>query len=328
MSPFGTVPLLVLTGFVGAGRTTLLARWLAEPGFADTGVVANDLGELTIDAHLLGGYRGTLRAVTGGCACCTASERFLAALESLALERRRRGHAGGRVMVETAGLADPASILERVARLPDEYALHGIVAVVDAVEGVHWLEARCEARAQAIAADAIVVTRADLASGAGIAALRAELARLNPDAAIFTSEGVCDPHEVWNAVAAAPERELRHLRAVLEGRGADTDSAESDALQAHTLRLDAPVELSGFCVRLAAFLDEQGANVLRVKGLVAAQGRRGPAVIQALSRSLQPVRTLRKWPGGVESGLVVVGRDLEPQALRALAHSGALAGKA
>ncbi len=312
------LPLLLLTGFVGAGRTTLLARWLADPEFADAAVLANEPGAIPVDAALLGGARPA-RAIAGGCACCTARAALVSELGALALDRHDRGRAIGRVVIEASGTADPAALVDAIASLRDHFALHGVVAVVDALHGMRWLATRGEARAQVLAADAIVVTRIDVADDRAVAQLRAEVAALNPDAAIFgCALGACDAREVWDAAAIAPGRALRHMRAALEGAGAER---AHDALRAHTLRFAGPVELSGFCVRLAAFLDAHGADVVRVKGLLAVQGRRGPAVIQALPGSLQPVRTLREWPAGTTSAVVVIGHALDADALGVLART-------
>jgi G3E family GTPase len=95
-------------------------------------------------------------------------------------------------------------------------------------------------------------------------------------------------------------------------------SMHGDAIGVHTVRLERDVELSGYCVRLASFLEAHGDAVLRVKGLVGVRGRRGPAVIQAVRGRLHPVRTLKAWPPEAAPGaLVIVARGLEAATVRA-----------
>jgi len=301
----GPVPVLLVGGALGAGKTTLVARWIAEPGFAASAVLLSELGEGTIDAHLVGGYAGATRTVDGG-----ARGALARGLESLAAAGAPHFE---RVLVELAGTAHPLPVLEEIAgdaALRERFPLHGLAAVIDATEGVGALD-DAPTRACAAAADVLVVAKTEHADGAAIERLAAGLARVNPHAQTVhvTPEGA-HAQDVWDAAAAAPGRALRHLEALVDGGGAHD-------LEVHTLHL-APVELSGFCMRLAAFLEARPGTVLRVKGLVGVKGRKGPAVIQAVGRSLHPVRTLKEWPAGAAPGtLRVVARGLDGRSLRA-----------
>lgn len=264
------IPLLLVTGSPGAGKTTLLGHLLADPDFHDTSVLANGLDEIGLDRHLL--EERARRAPQPGL----------------------RGHE--RAVLEAPGLVHPQPILADLAA-DARFRLQGIVTVVDALEGPQRLEARAEARAQAAVADALVIAKTDLAAEDDVQRLAAALAKLNPDAQILRTPA--DAREVWDAAGCAPGREVRHLRSAL-GEQADSHA------HAFTVRFAHPVELSGFCARLASFLDAHAEQVLRVKGLVAAEGRHGPAVIQAVGRKLYPVRTLKKWPAGVEGSVLLV----------------------
>jgi len=116
-----TVPVTVVTGFLGAGKTTLVNRWLGEaPGMA---VVVNELGRVGVDAELLAERARTLVEIAGGCVCCTTQTELVRALEALA----RRSPP--RILVETSGAASPAGVLRAIAR--GAY-LDGVVTVVDA----------------------------------------------------------------------------------------------------------------------------------------------------------------------------------------------------
>ena len=312
MGPALPVPVLLLAGSPGAGKTALLARWIAEPDFADTAVLVNEPGDAAIDAHLFGGLAAATRTLAGGCACCAARRDLPAALE--ALGGGRAAPRFERVVVELAGLAHPAPVLERLAEpgVRERYPLHGLATVVDATTGVHALENR-EARLRVAAADVLVLAKGDLVDAAELSRLAHRLVKVNPHAQIAGLDGrPPGAGEVWAAARSASGRELRRLEASV------TAGSDHEGVRAHTLAVDAPLELSGFCMRLAAFLQREGERVLRVKGLVAIEGRRGPAVIQALDGALQPVRTLKEWPAGAAPGaLVVIGRGLDEAAIRA-----------
>jgi G3E family GTPase len=319
------VPVLLVAGAPGAGKSSLVARWLEEPGFANAAVVVNELGEASLDAHLVRAVVGHTHAVEGGCACCTARRALAGALAALG-ERSGAPHAE-RVVVELAGTAHPLPVLEDLAsepRLAGRFALHGVVTVVDGEAGLATLEGS-EAHAQVAAADALVISKAESLAPADGTRLAARLARINPDASIFPSPGDgAEGYLLWDAVAGAPGREVRHLEAALAAGPEGDEPHESLAamhgagIGVHTVRLERNVELSEYCVRLASFLEAHGDAVLRVKGLVGVRGRRGPAVIQAVRRTLHPVRALKAWPPEAAPGaLVVVARGLESEAIRA-----------
>ncbi len=328
----GDVPVLLVTGFAGAGRTTLLARWLADPAFAACALVVNDLADRRLDVPRASAYPSATRFVDGGCACCSRRGALAEAIADLLDERARRKRKipFERILVEASGLAHPGALLAEIAsdaRVREGCFLHGVVAVVDASRGGEGLEAP-EAREQVEAADAIVLAKTDLAKPAGVAAFASALARRNPDAAIVEAAGAeGDAGAVWDAVARAPRRGLRAVRAAFAAQ--EPPAAAQDAEQAlaaahgaglrvHDIEVAAPVELSGFCVGLAGFLETHAPSVLRVKGLVPVDGRKRPAAIQAVGRTLYPVRTLRQWPSQAREGrLFVLARALDPAPLRA-----------
>jgi G3E family GTPase len=214
--------------------------------------------------------------------------------------------AGCERVVMEAGLRGPGPVLDDLAADGEHFRMHGVVAAVDALEGAACLATFQASRAQAALADVLVLTKIDLASPAQCDRLAAQLARINPDAEIVRSPGCSgEAHSVWTAAGGATGKEVRHLRATLE-------SPRLEGLTCSALRFAKPVELSGFCMRLAAFLESHPGRVLRVKGLIAVQGRRGPAAIQAVGARLYPVRSLAQWPRGrAESGLEVVGCGLD-----------------
>ena len=311
MHTVDAVPVLVVAGSPGAGKTTLIARWMAEPESTGTAVLLNEPGDAAIDAHLVGGLAASTRTLAGGCACCTARRDFPRALEQLAGGGRAAARFE-RVVVELAGLAHPAPVLEQLAdpELRERFALQGLATLVDATAPERALD-EPDARARIAAADVLVLSKPDLVAASALSRLAERLVRANPHAEIAGLDARApNADEVWSAARRASGREVRHLDACVAPGGGH------EGVRVHTLRIDAPVELSGFCMRLGSFQQEHGDGVLRVKGLVPVKGRKGPAVIQALAGELHPVRTLKDWPPGAATGvLVVVARGLEPTKL-------------
>jgi G3E family GTPase len=105
------LPVVLVTGFLGSGKTTLLCRLLGRPELGETAVIVNELGEVAIDHHLLRRVDERTVLLANGCLCCTLRGDLADELRDL-LRRRTRGEipAFRRVLVETTGLADPATM--------------------------------------------------------------------------------------------------------------------------------------------------------------------------------------------------------------------------
>src|SRR5437667_6922307 len=193
-----TLPTTLLTGFLGSGKTTLLRRALVSPELADTAVIINEIGEIAIDHHLVDFVEGSVIELPGGCLCCAVREDLARTLRSL-LERSDAGEIRRfrRIVVETSGLADPAPILFTLGADPmldHRLRLARVVTVVDAVTGDETLARFAEAARQAAVADALFVSKTDLAPFGD--ALAARLAALNPAAERVLGSGRSDPAAV------------------------------------------------------------------------------------------------------------------------------------
>src|SRR5580698_9082349 len=132
-------PVTVLTGFLGSGKTTTLARLLKAPEFAGTVAIINEFGEVGLDHLLVETSEERFALLDNGCICCSVREDLIQTLKDL----KARCATGSmpafhRVLVETTGLADPVPVLHTLMTSPDlldEYRIDGIVATVDAVNG-------------------------------------------------------------------------------------------------------------------------------------------------------------------------------------------------
>src|ERR687886_581282 len=182
------LPVVLVTGFLGSGKTTLIAALLAHPAMGETAVLVNELGEAAIDHHLVRQVDERTIVMGSGCVCCTLRGDLRDGLRAL-LDRRARGELGPfrRVVVETTGLADPAPILSTLQSEPvlrHHVAVEAVVATVDALTGAATLDRQPESVKQVAVADSLLVTKADAAGADAVAALEGRLRALNPLAAI------------------------------------------------------------------------------------------------------------------------------------------------
>src|SRR6202521_204110 len=156
-------PVTVVTGFLGAGKTTLVRRFLATPDGRGTAVIINEFGAVGIDDALLRGSTDEVTLLGNGCLCCNARSDLQIALRGLVAEREQgRVPQFRRILIETSGLAEPGPILQTFATdraLGGEFHVEVLLAMVDAVTGLDTLGWSAEARKQIILADRLVVSK-------------------------------------------------------------------------------------------------------------------------------------------------------------------------
>jgi G3E family GTPase len=174
-------PLVLLTGFLGAGKTTILNRVLGAQHRRRVGVIINELGRIDIDTRLVKSRSGDVLELAGGCVCheVRVQSELWAAIAEVA--RRARPEV---VVLETTGIAEPWSILDGLDGLGDAApaVASGVVCAVDAEAGGGQIARHEEARAQVEAADRILLTKLDLARPDAVVSLHQELGRRNPAA--------------------------------------------------------------------------------------------------------------------------------------------------
>src|SRR5215210_2258020 len=194
----GRIPIIVVTGFLGAGKTTLVRRFLQSPEGHGTAVVVNEFGAVGLDDALLRESADETVLLGNGCMCCATRSDLQIALRRLVADRDRGviPHFA-RVLIETSGLADPAPILQTFATdraLGGAFHLEVVLTVVDAVTGAGNLVRAPEARKQVILADRLVLSKTDIADAAAIDDLKQNLPQLNPRAPVEVAvNGVLDP---------------------------------------------------------------------------------------------------------------------------------------
>lgn len=163
------LPVSVLTGFLGAGKTSLLNTLVKDPLLANAAVVINEFGDVGLDHLLVEAAEGSIFEMTSGCLCCTIRGDLVDTLHGL-LQRRATAEikAFDRIIIETTGLADPAPVLHTLMSDPElvqALRLEGVITVVDGVNGDATLDAHVEAVKQVAVADRIVLSKLDLLSG-------------------------------------------------------------------------------------------------------------------------------------------------------------------
>ncbi len=181
------VPVTILTGFLGSGKTTLLNRILSEEHGKRIAVIENEYGEVGIDQALVINADEEVFEMSNGCICCTVRGDLIRVLNNLNKRRDKFDY----VLVETTGLADPGPVAQTFFMDDDlraEYALDGIVTLVDAAHIEQQLGRSDESTEQVAFADVLLLNKTDLVSGEALDSLEARLRGMNRMARVVRSE--------------------------------------------------------------------------------------------------------------------------------------------
>jgi G3E family GTPase len=296
-SPFGRrlkrergarIPVTVVTGFLGAGKTTLIRRFLASPEGEGTAVIVNEFGAVGIDDALMRDSAEQTVLLGNGCVCCVTRTDLQAALRRLLFERERGLVPNfARIVIETSGLADPAPILQTFSTdraLGGEFHIDVMLAVVDAVNGEATLDHAAEARKQAILADRLIVTKTDLATATAVTRLTRRLQNLNPRAAIDVAvDGSLDGNHFVEPASG-------------ERGGFVAEAEHSDGIVSFVLEWQEPLVWPVFARAMETLTALRGADLLRVKGILNVAGCQGPVVVQYVQHLAHPPVELQSWP--------------------------------
>lgn len=330
------IPATIVTGFLGAGKTTLIRNLIATSAGRRIALIVNEFGDMGFDGALLSDCGDaacqpeTVVELTNGCICCTVADDFLPTMEMLLA----RDPAPDHIVIETSGLALPQPLVRAFTwpSVRHRVTIDGVVTVVDAAAVAEGRFAHDEAAVaaqraedpsldhedpieelfedQLSCADLVVLSKADLIDAAALAAVEAEVRRgARPAARTVRSEKGHLPPAVLLGIGAAAEEDAfaRQSHHDLEGEAHDHDDFESFVIAA-----PADASLEGLGARIARAMAVPG--VLRIKGRAAIAGRPLPAVVQAVGPRVETY-----FAAGGEAGrLVVIGeRGLDRAAVEA-----------
>ncbi len=341
-APEEPFPVSVLTGFLGSGKTTILSHLLTQPTSGRLAVIVNELGEIALDHHLVRQVDESTLVLDGGCLCCSVRDDLVAGLRELAMKREEGSlPAFDRVVIETTGLADPAPIVHTLMRDPMLsffYRLDGLIAAVDAVNAPALIKQQIEAEKQIAMADRLVVTKSDLAETTSLEALEFTLRKLNPAAPIQRAvKGTIDPASLFNAGLYNGETKSLQVRRWLAAEAYEVSSDEDQhhhhgqahdhghshpdlrhdsAIKAFCLTRDAPVSWDRLAAWIETMILTYGERLLRIKGIVNAEGETAPIALHGVQHLFHPPVMLEAWPDlDRRTRLVVIARNLDRQDL-------------
>ncbi|SFU46170.1 cobalamin biosynthesis protein CobW [Methylobacterium sp. 174MFSha1.1] len=296
-----SVPVVLVAGFLGAGKTTLVNGLLREPGGRRIAALVNDFGAIDVDADLLGLATDGVVSLRNGCICCSLQGDLMRSLATLL----RRNPAPDAIVIETSGAADPAEIV-RALLDPAVFAATPLDTVVTVVDARHLADRPSLLddslwRAQVAAADLCVVAKTDLVEETDLAGVRAGLARHKPARLTFAAGTV----PAANLLFSGEDRPSRRESASAEARGtARLVAAECFDTLSWTARH--PLALA----RFQAAIGRLAPHLVRAKGFVSfAHQPDRPMLFQLVGTRATVVPTAVPARDGVAARLVLIARS-------------------
>ncbi|WIY25617.1 cobalamin biosynthesis protein CobW [Parasedimentitalea psychrophila] len=340
MSDLNKIPVTVVTGFLGAGKTTLIRHLMQNPQGKRLGILVNEFGTAGVDGDILKSCadencpENNIIELANGCICCTVADDFIPTIEALMALPEPPEH----ILIETSGLALPKPLLKAFdwPAIRSRITVDGVITLADAeavakgqfAPDLKAVQAQREAddsidhdtplsevfEDQIACADIILLSKADLAGEEGVAQARKMITSINPRSlpVLPMSEGVIDPRIVLGLNAAA-EDDLEARPSHHDGHH-DHEHDDFESIVVEMGEVSDPQALQDAIVKLA-----QTRNILRVKGYVAVEGKPMRMLVQAVGERL---RAQYDRPWGSDSRrtqLVVIAEhdNIDAAAIRA-----------
>jgi G3E family GTPase len=303
---FEPIPLTVITGFLGSGKTTLIKNLLSSTKMKNIAVIINEFGEIGLDHQLIESSNEDLVELSTGCLCCVMRGDLSEAIERL-IKKRQEGWKLDRIILETTGLADPAPIIQALMvdkKSRSQVYLDRVLATVDVVTGLRSLSDFEECRRQVALADVLLLTKTDL-SDENTNAVRNEIGKINSTATVSYSRlGTIDIDLI---IDENNENILDNPR--------DLNSYHSHShneITSVALCLQKPIHAVTLTLFLEALAETLGANLIRLKGMVLLkEAPETPAVVHGVQHVFHPMSWRSDWPEGKkETRLVLIGKGL------------------
>ncbi|MBG1231055.1 CobW family GTP-binding protein [Aestuariivirga litoralis] len=322
------IPVTLVTGFLGSGKTTLINAGLKSPDLARTVVVVNEFGEVGLDHQLYTSSNDAVVVLENGCLCCTVRSDLISTMNSLYHDRARGDLPSfDNVVIETTGLAEPGPILQAFLSEPTLDGLYRVARVLTVVDAVNWPTTagrHTEALRQVALADDLLISKLDLAAEGTLVQLTKELQAINPAAAIApadfrtasvapllmnpgfdAADPMADPSS-WLSLANYEAYEERpDLSEGLQDQNLSHDLT-AKGIESFVLQRAKPLSRDELQFLLDGISQNLGPSLLRVKGLINIREEPGrPAIIQGVQHLLHNVTWLEKWPSADERTRVV-----------------------
>jgi G3E family GTPase len=300
--PQNRIRLLILSGFLGSGKTTWLRHQLHSGLLRNRAVIVNEAAAAPVDDALLADL-ARVTVISGGCVCCSERDTFLRVLRAHCDTSEPKD-----IVLETSGLAEPAAIVEAIRTDPvliHRILVEDVMVTVDALSALARLKTDALVRAQIETADMLVITKLDALESDEAGLLAATLKSLNPGARIV---GTVKGEDV-----GLPD----YARIAPEDLPASGSVPAAGPIIAVDIEIDPAIGWEVFSVWLSALLHARGDEIFRIKGVVRTPN--GRVLVQCVQRSVLPPEILPEVEVAdrrFDNRIAFIGRGFDEERLK------------
>lgn len=308
------LPVTVISGFLGAGKTTLVNHVLSQNVDATIGVIVNEYGEVGIDGDLIIADDNALIEIRNGCICCTVRSDLVAGVKTLLSREDIRLD---RLIIETSGLVDPAPVLQTFladADLLMKVELESVIAVVDAANLKRQIHDDI-AREQIAFADLVILNKAELVEARELDAVEGELRSLNPTARVIRATQSRVP---FDELLGTPRFSLANVLDIEPTLLEDEHDHEHDqSVTSCAVETEQALDPFLFNRWVTQLVQREGENLLRMKGILQFKGEARPFQFHSVHMVMEN-KPARRWlpDEARKSRFVFIGRHLDAQTLQ------------
>lgn len=304
---YDKIPVHIITGFLGAGKTTFLNQLMKARPQERLLVIENEVGKANIDSRLLVGAALDVVELTAGCLCCSLNDDLLDVLEAVSARRDEFD----RLVIETTGIANPETLVLPFLAYPAVervFELQGVLCLVDAENVEGWLRDTEEARRQIAFADVLLLNKTDLVTPQHALSLAQLLASINPYAALFAGQDGGFPMDELMAIRGTDAGQTAQRTALLP----ITREHQHQGISTFTLSFDRPFDLDGLSRTLVQLLHVNQHQIYRIKGIINARDYPVQVVLQSV-RDKFHLSDGELWDPASprESKIVFIGKDIQ-----------------
>ncbi len=319
-TPIHTIPLTIITGFLGSGKTSFLSRLLSRRTGAEFAVIINEFGEHSLD-HLLVDYISDQTfELPNGCLCCSARSEMVDKMTELAQGNQSGELDFNHLIIETSGISDPVNLIENILsnhQLRQSFRLTNLITLVSALEWQGNQSGFVEVSRQLSMSDTIVISKSDLlpqkTRSRDLAHLFTQIEQINPNANICILP--LSAGELENILDSQP-------LSLNDSSFLPTGSEHKITCGTFTLSHNSPLPVATIESFLETLLARHDDRILRVKGLVfTMENPDQPLVIQSVGSTISPLSWLDTWNITAQTRLTVIHTGEIKENIRALFDS-------
>ncbi len=314
------IPVTIITGFLGAGKTSLLNHIIRQHPKIRFAIIENEFGDIAIDNDLVvqGSSGEGIFELSNGCICCELNDELLQTLGRLV----KSGQSFDHLLIETTGMAEPdgvAATFMADAAVQAHFRLDAVICVADAGQIEDMLEEREEARRQLAFADVVVLNKEKAVSPPYLDKVQYLISQSNPFAEIYRASYGKAPSCILQQAAYESEAAQQKLMRAVQAAEHEHHHHHHDhhpGVEAHSFTLSKPLDMLKFIHWSKFLLMMYGKNIYRIKGILHFQAETQPIVFQSV-RTQFAFERMAAWPDGAapRSRIVFIANNVRRQVL-------------